>query len=248
MTDYRATPSLAFLLQGLTPAEVQEFSDAALYFGEKAGRNGTGRLAEGSVISVINKLSPNVQGRFKLLSQSLEIPRVYPFAPKMGEADYADALGMDPHATVMVKAAIDALEVGHGTVMRMGGYDEAQPEQPSLYNDIRRAFEATPTARLRAGDTEADGVRAVPEHLTRAIERNMGSEIDLRTYLSAAVTQKADDFDPQYPAGQDRDSRIEVTDSQTEANGMASDLTDAAEHLSLRETLEIATEFDHGND
>jgi hypothetical protein len=90
------------LVEGLTLAEKHEFANAIHYLDERMD-NDNGRMPEGGIGQLLNSLSPNVREKFQLLSQTLETPRVAPFAPKLSERDYADALGLDADRTELVK-------------------------------------------------------------------------------------------------------------------------------------------------
>lgn len=130
---------LNVLGEGLSPAEMIEFAQAMSYIDERLDNN-QGRFPEGSVGQLLNKLSPNVRDKFKLLSDVLETPRVAPFAPKLSERDYAEAFELDPDRTELVKGALDMQEVAGKLQDRMG-VDKPSDAPPTLREQIASATE-----------------------------------------------------------------------------------------------------------
>ncbi len=136
------TPLLEAIVEGLTPEERQELQDAIDYMAEHA-HTGT---PEGSIARVVNGLSPNVRAKFELVSEMLETPRMRPFDPKMGNDEYAEALGADPQTLANVKNRLDSAAVVQGLQRRMetdASLAYGQPEQPlSLKEQLAAALEA----------------------------------------------------------------------------------------------------------
>jgi hypothetical protein len=118
------------LTANLTHAEKLELAQAIQYLNESADKGHTNE--SGGVSTVLNRLSPNVQQAFKLWSEVVETPRTMPFTPKMSEADYADAFGLDPDKSQLVKAALDGNEVASRLTDRMGGADKPSTAPPTL--------------------------------------------------------------------------------------------------------------------
>ena len=112
------TPLLAAIVEGLTPQERQELVDAIDYMSEHSQSGQP--LPELTVSRLINQLSPNVRQRFELVSQMLETPRMRPFDPKLGNDEYAEALGADPQTLANVKRGMDDDAIAAGLQRRMG--------------------------------------------------------------------------------------------------------------------------------
>lgn len=132
------------LLQGLSPDEVREFIDIVDYLGEKAGpSNPSGHLPEGSIASLLNKSSPNVRDRLRLLTDTLQTPRSMPFTDKLSEGQVADAFGLDPDAATTTLAALDMGDVIHGVQKKLGGTDADRPQEPlTMRDEIEAAMAA----------------------------------------------------------------------------------------------------------
>lgn len=131
--------AIQLLLQGLSPEEVQELVSIVDYLGEKAGAgNPSGQMPEGSVASLLNRASPRVREKFLKLSETLEVPRHMPFAPKRSEGQIAEDFGLDGATSETVKSAIDTQEVMAKLQRRMGS-DKDLPDTPPSMADIMGA-------------------------------------------------------------------------------------------------------------
>jgi hypothetical protein len=138
-TQAQATAPLAELLNGLSRPQLEEFADAVDYL---TSLSQTGHVPErGGIGEIMNRLSPAVRERFDLLSQVMETPRVQPFAPKLSEADHANAMGFDPDLSQTVKAAMDGQYVAGKLQQRMGTDAQRKPDPISRRDQVAAAWE-----------------------------------------------------------------------------------------------------------
>ena len=123
----------------LSYKEKLEMAQIIQYLDECADRGGTNE--SGGVSAVLNRCSPNVREAFKTWSDVVETPRVAPFTPKMSEADYADAFGMDSDKSQLIKAALDGNEVTSRVIDRLGGADKPDDSPPTHREQLEAAFD-----------------------------------------------------------------------------------------------------------
>lgn len=127
---------LADHIASLNPEEFSQLRDLSDYLGEKAGRgNPSGRMAEGSIATLLNRQPPRIRQAMKMLNEVIESPREMPFQDKLSESQILDKLGLDHEAGATVKAALDYADVQQGVMSRMGT-DSDRPEEPPSTRDI----------------------------------------------------------------------------------------------------------------
>lgn len=135
MDNIAPTPAMRTITGHLAPEEVQELQDILVYLGEKVP---AGHLPEGSIAALFNKASPRVREVLSMIDQTMETPRVAPFAPKLSEADIAEGYGLDPQGSLTVKAALDGQHVMQSLQARMGS-DKDLPDTPPSMTDVLSA-------------------------------------------------------------------------------------------------------------
>lgn len=130
-------PAIQTLIGHLNQAERNQVADLLDYMTSVA-TSPNGHVPEGSIATLMNKQSPRIREVFSTLSKGMELPRIAPFDHKHTEAEWAQALGLDPNIAQSVKAALDGQEVAAGLQRRMGT-DTSLPQNPITHKEVLEA-------------------------------------------------------------------------------------------------------------
>ena len=168
---------LADLLESMSPQEYQELRDVGTYLGGIAhSKNST--VPEGNVVAVINKQPPRIRTAIIALSNIIENVRDMPFELKRDEVRMLSDLGFDPVAGVMIKGAIDGLEVAGKLEQKMGGTDiqNGYHKRPAT---LREQIEAS-------ASIEEPQARATAHADKAAADAGRETNLPLRTHIELA--------------------------------------------------------------
>lgn len=125
-----------------TPPHLRgQLADCLEYLAERA-TSPDGKIAEGSVVSFLNRQDPRIRAIISSIGEAAELPRDRPFAPKMSEGERYQSFGLDPQAFTNLHAAVDGSTVAASLQQRLGT-DADRPDEPLSHREqIEAAVEA----------------------------------------------------------------------------------------------------------
>lgn len=135
-----STPVNPIAMQSLSPQGKVEFLQLLHYLGD-AARNPSGWTPEGSIPAIVNKQSAEVRQAFENVRAVMTEPRHAPFQEKWSESDYAERLGMDPHAATTCLAALDGCDVVTRLQDRMGNDSDLPTPEPTTRDVMSAAYD-----------------------------------------------------------------------------------------------------------
>jgi len=146
--------ALETILADLTDDERQELAGVVQGMHVYASEDiGLGELPDpDGMTRLLTTLSPNVKNKLYQLHALTSESRGRPFDPKLGLAEWADTLGLDPTSLGKYKDLLDAADVVGKLHHRMGGGKaSARTDSEHRRDAVRAAFEADqPLAQRRA--------------------------------------------------------------------------------------------------